>query len=154
MLVSEYRTYIAPKTTLGKIQELRKESSTTRFTLPHTGKADLFAFQAARPSFPNYIQNRNYFANKERFGHKQEIPAPVKNFQQLSKLKRLPEAYSAPYVTFLDLTKPKKALPPSRFTAYKSVDEKFLSLNLLAAHSLASAIYHANDIYYKQAYAS
>ena len=154
MLVSEYRTYIAPKTTLGKTQELPKESSTTRFTLPRTGKADLPASLAARPNFPNYMQNRNYFANKERFGHNQEIPTPLKNFQQLSKLKQLPEAYSVSSVTFFDLTKPKKALAPSRFTVHESVDEKFSTLNLLAARSLAGATYHANDIYYKQAYAS
>ena len=154
MLVSEYRTYIAPKTTLNETKELRKEASTARFTLPQTKKSPTPSSAILRATFPDYIQNRNYFANKERFGHKDEAPAVLKNFQQLSKLKRLPKAYSVAHVTFLDLTKPKKALSSSRFTLHKSVDERFSTLNLLAVRSLASAIYQANDIYYKQAYAS
>ena len=153
MLVSEYRTFITPKTTPSKTKELHKEDSPVRFTLQQTPQKTIPSSAALRATFPDYIQNRNYFANKERFGHKEEIPA-LKNFQQLSKLKQLPKSYSASYTTFMDLTKPKKALSGNRFNAYKSVDKSFTTLSLLALRSLASTTYQANDIYYKQAYAS
>lgn len=155
MLVSEYRTFITPKTTdPSKTKELYKEDSSIRFTLQQTPKKNIPSSAALRATFPDYIQNRNYFANKERFGRKKETPAALKNFQQLSKLKQLKKAYSASYVTFSDLTKPKKVLSGNRFNAYKSVDKSFTTLSLLALRSLANATYRANDIYYKQAYAS
>jgi len=141
MLVLEYRTFIAPKRVQSELKPLLNKRSETDFTLPSHNKAASLPSSIQRPDFPNYIQNRNYFANKRRFEEHKERPKAVEDFQHLSKLQQLPKAYSTPFTSFLDLTKPKKAVVANHLETTQKVDKHFITLSILDAHKRANIIY-------------
>ena len=151
MLVSEYRTFVRPSASVARNEQVSaKKESNNLFRLP---KKSLLPTRPPRSPLPNYIQNKNYYANKERFANPNQ-PQTLQRIQLLTKMKQLPEAYSASFVTFMDLTKPKKALTSHRFTLPKSVDEKYNTLRIDHAKTLMAKTYIANDLYFRQAYAS
>ena len=152
MLVSEYRTFIAPSASPAKRERTLPKSDAPAFSLPRHKSAPLA--HSPRAPLPNYLQNRNYYANKERLLD-QNTPHPaLQRLRHLTKTKELRAAYSASFVSFMDLTKPKKALMPNRFTLPNALDERYRSLLLSKTKRAMSQTYIANDLYYKQAYAS
>ena len=151
MLVSEYRTFVTPPTSVARNERINTHKEPdSLFVLPSKSTLPL---RTSRSPQPDFIQNRNYFANKERFAN-QNKPQTLQRLQHLFKAKQLPKAYSASFVTFMDLTKPKKALTPNRFTLPKSVDEKYRSLQIDQTKTLMAKTYIANDLYFRRAYAS
>lgn len=153
MLVSEYRTFIAPNASTSKSEWPLPKSDTPAFSLPRRKSAPLS--YSARPPLPNYLHNRNYLVNKERFFSQSDTHSnTLQRLQRLTKTQELPDAYSASFVTFMDLTKPKKALMPNPFALPNALDGRYKSLSLSNAKRVMSKTYIANDLYYKQVYAS
>ena len=152
MFVSEYRTFTTPTASTNRSSESATYAKRSEFTLPSRQKASLPPL--FHSSYPNYIQNRNYYTNKERFSNRQILLESLQRLQHIVKQKSLAVAYEAVHVSFMDLTKPKKAISSNPFTLPKTLDENYKKLTLSKTKAVGSAIYAANDLYYKQAYAS
>lgn len=152
MFVSEYRTFVTPSSSTPQTKKSFTYTKKSDFALPLQKTVSLLS--QPRSTFPNFIQNQNYFANKKRFSYQSDTPEALQRLQQLAKTNKVEEAYQAVHVSFMDLTKPKKALSPERFTFSNLLDEKYKQLALTNAKAVTSKIYIANDLYYRQAYAS
>ncbi len=154
MLVSEYRTFIAPLNP----SKRTKESFTyakNRSDFSRSPKKSATQPLLLHTSYPDYIQNSNYYANKERFSHYKNIPAEVRRLRYLAKAKQLPAAYNAASTTFMDLTKPKKALAAAyRLEINPFVDQNYKALAFEHRKTVMTATYLANEIYYDKVYAS
>ncbi len=107
MFVSEYRTFVTPSSSTPQTKKSFTYTKKSDFALPLQKTVSLLS--QPRSTFPNFIQNQNYFANKKRFSYQSDTPEALQRLQQLA---------------------------------------------LTNAKAVTSKIYIANDLYYRQAYAS
>ncbi|SFV56237.1 hypothetical protein MNB_SM-7-367 [hydrothermal vent metagenome] len=153
MLVSEYRTFIAPSIPTKKSEQSSQKVHKKAFILPK--QESFYRSRAAlRTSLPNFIYNKNYYTNKERLLDQKDTDPNLTRFRYLAKAKQIPKAYSTPFVTFMDLTKPKKALTATPLVFPQKADDNYKQSLLTTKRSLMLQTYQANDLYYKQVYAS
>jgi len=163
MLVSDYRVYIAPNTNTKKIQPSTKEATTKEKDFSLTSKSTQpkqnFALQKQFPI--DYISsNKNLYVNRFKLQEQQPKESQkqeqnktnsslsnVEKFQTLSKLDKIPTAYSVPFTSFKDLTKPKHVISS---TPNYNENTQYEKLKKESAKKLMTQTYIANDLYYKR----
>ena len=142
----EYSSHIAPSK-VAKKHSLQTQKSDKERVYGKLVKPKSLPLSTPRHTYRlDYIHNTNYYANKERFFRGGDaLKQVLKTTKQLASSTILAQTYAAPFTTFKDITKPKRALAPKRLHFNSYLQSSYKDAKLRQIRQDAVMRYRTND---------
>ena len=107
MFIAQHQTYVAPAPKAQNTFDISKKR--VKHTHPFTLVQGAPPSQPQNSTFFPLTRTKNYFQNRSKLTQTDRNDS-LERFQKLHKQANIQNAYSVPWTTFFDLTRPKKAL--------------------------------------------